>query len=192
MQLGKERDTTLALSRDRTMVVITRFFTKEEMEARGSDLNAQLFELPKTAVVTLLSMYKTIVHPQLLKVMYGSSEEKKFSITNDMDYIVLDGKMQLVHLRKYYRQKPTGVLKPGRSGVALIPSEAVDLFHHLSAYLNHLRLPTRADSEEEQEDLTGDLLGSQEEEEDTDSGAYVMDQSQPTDFLDDEEEGDDE
>ena len=194
-QLGESRDTTVALSRDLTKLVLTRYYSKDEMEARANGLNAQIFELLKPAVIKLNKMYKPIVHPQLLKTMYGSSDEKLYAINTDLDYVVVDGKTQLCHLRRYYYSKgPAPVLKPGKAGVALLPSEVLALFKMLPNYISLMKCDeqTEEDEEEEQEEEEEEEKDKEEEEEEEEEeGKYgYMPQSQP-DFFDANVESDD-
>ena len=171
----------MALSRDRTKLVVSRYFSKQEMEARGNGLNAQIFELAKPAATKLNKMYKPIVHPQLLKIMYGSSDEKRYAINTELDYVVLDGKTQLCHLRRYYYSRgPASELKPGKAGVALLPSEVLALFEYLPTYLGLMHGEDQAEEEEEEEQEEDDDDEDKENKGDEiDVGQYCMDQSQP-------------
>ena len=200
-QLGESRDTTIALSRDHTKLVLTRYYSKDEMEARANGLNAQIFELLKPAVIKLNKMYRPIVHPQLLKIMYGSSDEKRYAINTDLDYVVVDGKTQLCHLRRYYYSKgPAPVLKPGKAGVALLPSETLALFKLLPKYISNMRCEQEAAEEEEQTEEEEEEKDEAEEEDQEDLGEKYLSvsgygyapQSQPDFFMDDGSDGDDE
>jgi ribosomal protein L39E len=137
--IGCERDVNFSLHDTRRYLVITRWYTEDEVEERYAIMkkNGQNGSVPPfvatsitKAGVEILVEERETLSEEASKMCMGLPVSLRLNLFQDF-FLSMEEKTTTVHFRRFWRSKLDGELKPGKQGVALKPQEFQSLLDRL-------------------------------------------------------------
>ena len=112
---------TAGLHENRKFVLMTRYYSEKEAESKLLQVPYRCMMITREGVELMLSAADEL-WDLCIQMQFGLPINHKVRLHDNM-YVVLDGKCNTCHIRRYFQTKPSGEPRPTRMGITIRPQE---------------------------------------------------------------------